>query len=119
MGRIIALLSERRQLAADINGRTLEPEALRAAQARVLALDRLAERMLAFTRVEGGALEPGSFLGRLAAARGDAGAFAADAQRLAEFVPPTQAEDFAFEIAKANITRTTPDEGGVVDVNLQ
>ena len=25
---------------------------------------------------------------------------------------------FAFEIAKANITRTTPDEGGVADVNL-
>ena len=26
---------------------------------------------------------------------------------------------FAFEIAKANITKTKPDEGGVVDVNLQ
>ena len=26
---------------------------------------------------------------------------------------------FAFEIAKANITKTMPDEGGVVDVNLR
>ena len=26
---------------------------------------------------------------------------------------------FAFEVAKANITRTLPDAGGVADVNLQ
>lgn len=101
--RAVALLRQRAQLQLDINSRSLEPEPRRAAQARVLALDRLAERMLAFTRLEGGELDTGSFLARIAAARGDAGAFAADAQRLAEFVPPTQAEEFAFEIAKQRI----------------
>ncbi|HET6211052.1 MAG TPA: DUF4157 domain-containing protein, partial [Jatrophihabitans sp.] len=98
--RLVALLRERAELRAAL------PSLLPAQQVQARArLDELSDLddLLRYTRGAGGALNQGSFLGMLAAARDDPTAFAGDAARLAAFAAPAQARQAAFESAKQQI----------------
>lgn len=98
--RAVALLGERAELRATID--TLPAPARAGAQARLDELQDL-DDLLRFDRVGGGELRGTTFLGILSSARADPSAFAADAARLAQFVPRDQARQTAFEIAKQRI----------------
>ena len=98
--RAAALLQERATLQATVGSLTGPKKA--EAQERLDELKDL-DQLLAFSRDEKGALKGSTFLGMLAAARGDPGAFAADASRLAAFAPAGDADRVAVEIAKQRI----------------
>jgi hypothetical protein len=98
--RAVALLQERARIRATID--TLPAPARAEAQARLDELQDLDE-LFQFNRVGGGQLGGTTFLGMLSGARADPSAFAADAARLAQFVPRDQARQTAFEIAKQRI----------------
>jgi hypothetical protein len=107
--RAVELLKERRQLKGSLAGGALPAEARKTAEARVEELkdlDTLLEQ-----RGADGALKADSFLGLLAGARGDAGAFGADAKRLSDFATGAKAREFALDAAKQRILLS----GGNVD----
>ncbi len=100
--RAVALLRERRDLRAALAGHNVTGDARLEAEARLRQLDDL-DRLLSFARVGGAELQAGTVMARLAEARGGAEAFAADAERLAEFSRPEDAAEYAFQIAKQRI----------------
>ena len=108
--RAVALLRERAELRATID--TLPALARAEAQARLDELRDL-DDLLRFNRVGGGQLRGTTFLGMLSDARADPSAFAADAARLAQFVPRDQARQTAFEIAKQRILLAGSDVGAI------
>ncbi|WP_370964385.1 DUF4157 domain-containing protein [Amycolatopsis sp. cg9] len=100
--RAVKLFQERATLRASVRAGSLPPADRATVEARLRELDDL-DKLLRFDRGGDGALDSASFLGRLADARGDAGAFAADAQRLGQFASPADARRQAFETAKQHI----------------
>ncbi|MEU5265227.1 DUF4157 domain-containing protein [Amycolatopsis sp. NPDC021455] len=108
--RAVQLFQERGTLRASLQAGALPPADRATIEARLRELDDL-DKLLRFDRGSDGTLDATGFLGRLADARGDAGAFAADAQRLGQFATPAEARRQAFETAKQRVLMA----GGDVD----
>jgi hypothetical protein len=108
--KAVALLQERAALKAQAASGTLPSKEKQTVDDRLKELEDL-DQLLTFTRGKDGKLEQSSFLGMLSAARGDAGAFSADAQKLGQFATGDKAAQHAFETAKERILLS----GGNVD----
>ena len=109
--RAIALLNERAGLRAALAAGTVPAADRPTVEARVAELNDL-DTLLRFDRGGDGQLDSQSFMGMLAAARGDGGAFAADTRRLGQSAGAgTDLRQFAFENAKQRILMS----GGDVD----
>ncbi|WP_205661011.1 eCIS core domain-containing protein [Amycolatopsis vastitatis] len=100
--RAVRLFQERGTLRASLQAGALPPADRATVETRLRELDDL-DKLLRFDRGSDGTLDATGFLGRLADARGDAGAFAADAQRLGQFASPAEARRQAFETAKQRV----------------
>jgi uncharacterized protein DUF4157 len=98
--RAVELLNEKKQIEATLKIGSLPAEARTAAQARLAELGEL-ESLVKFGA---GALDPSSFLGRLAAAADSPDAFGATARKLAATISdPDEQREFAFRSAKQRI----------------
>ncbi len=97
--RAVELLKERRELRAAATAPGLTEQDRTTIQQRLKELEDL-DTLLEFQRGAKGELGDKSFMGLLSAARGDAGAFGADARRLAEFA--TDKRKYAFEASRAS-----------------
>jgi hypothetical protein len=112
--RAVGLLRERRELQASL-ARTLPAEARATAEARIAELKDL-DDLLSFTPGAGGGFEAGSFMGKLASARGDEETFGADARRLAEFATGASARGYALAVAKQRILLAGADADSIRSV---
>jgi Domain of unknown function (DUF4157) len=99
--RAVALFQERARLRVSVNGQMGVAERA-VAEARLAELNDLDELIRMRPGATGG-FDPASFIGRVAATRDDAGAFAADAARFAEFATEADTRRYALATAKQRI----------------